>query len=211
MRSNHLWSVVLIAALGASVTSASAFAQQGGARPSQSATAPAVPNANATAFALAEYRIGPEDVLDISVWKNEDLTRTVVVRPDGRISLPLLNDLQAANLTPLELRDVLQQGYSRYVNEAEVSVIVKEIHSLKVSVVGMVRLPGRYELRSQATVLEALALAGGLSEFAKRDQITVFRHDGQKWQRLGFDYSNVLNRGAEENFILRPGDIVVVP
>jgi polysaccharide export outer membrane protein len=174
-------------------------------------TAPAGVRPAGSNYALAEYRIGPEDVLDISVWKNEELTRTVVVRPDGRISVPLLNDIQAANLTPMELRALLEKGYARYVNEAEVSVIVKEIHSNKISVVGMVRLPGRFEAKSQTTVLEALALAGGLSEFAKRDQIAVFRQDGQRWQRLGFDYSNVLNRGAEENFILRPGDIIVVP
>jgi polysaccharide export outer membrane protein len=185
-----------------------------GAQGSAPAAAPrtAQPPASGTSsYALAEYRIGPEDVLDISVWKNDELTRTVVVRPDGRISVPLLNDIQAANLTPMELRAVLEKGYARYVNEAEVSVIVKEIHSNKISVVGMVRLPGRYEAKSQTTVLEALALAGGLSEFAKRDQIAIFRQDGQRWQRLGFDYSNVLNRGAEENFILRPGDIIVVP
>jgi polysaccharide export outer membrane protein len=177
----------------------------------RTAPPPTTAAAAASSYALSEYRIGPEDVLDISVWKNEELTRTVVVRPDGRISVPLLNDIQAANLTPMELRAVLEKGYGRYVNEAEVSVIVKEIHSNKISVVGMVRLPGRYEAKSQTTVLEALALAGGLSEFAKRDQIAVFRQDGQRWQRLGFDYSNVLNRGAEENFILRPGDIIVVP
>jgi polysaccharide export outer membrane protein len=184
-----------------------------GAQSSGPASAPRIAPGTApgSSYALAEYRIGPEDVLDISVWKNEELTRTVVVRPDGRISVPLLNDILAANLTPMELRDVLEKGYARYVNEAEVSVIVKEIHSNKISVVGMVRLPGRYEARSQTTVLEALALAGGLSEFAKRDQIAIFRQDGQRWQRLGFDYSNVLNRGAEENFILRPGDIIVVP
>jgi len=176
----------------------------------QNAPRPPAPQ-NLSAFPLAEYRIGPEDVLDISVWKNEELTRSVVVRPDGRISVPLLNDIQAANMTPMELRDLLERGYARYVNEPEVSVIVKEIHSLKVSVVGMVRLPGRYELRSQATILDALALAGGLAEFAKRDQIAIFRFDGQRWLRLGFDYSNVLTRGADENFVLRAGDIVVVP
>ena len=178
----------------------------------QAARTPVTQPANPRAFTnVAEYRIGPEDVLDISVWKNEELTRTVVVRPDGNISLPLLNDLQAAGLTPMELRDVLAKGYARYVNEAEVSLIVSEIHSLKVSVVGMVRLPGRFELRSQATVLEALALAGGLSEFAKRDQITVQRRDGQRVQRLGFDYNSVLNGNVDQNFLLRPGDIVLVP
>jgi polysaccharide export outer membrane protein len=111
----------------------------------------------------------------------------------------------------MELRQILADGYARYVNEAEVSLIIREIHSLKVSVVGMVKLPGRYELQSQATVLEALALAGGLTEFAKRNQISVFRRDGQRWQFLGFDYTGVVEGNGERNFVLRPGDIVVVP
>jgi polysaccharide export outer membrane protein len=198
---------VVVLSLVVAVSAQAPDAQGNNSAPPLSGAAGAMPST----FALAEYRIGPEDVLDISVWKNADLTRTVTVRPDGRISMPLLNDIQAANLTPLELRGVLEQGYSRFVNEAEVSVIVREIHSVKVSVLGMVKLPGRYELRTQTTVLEALALAGGLSEFAKRDQITIFRRDGQRWQRLGFDYSNVLSRGVEENVVLRPGDIIVVP
>jgi polysaccharide export outer membrane protein len=160
---------------------------------------------------MPEYRIGPEDVLDILVWKNEDLTRTVAVRPDGRISLPLLNDVVVAGLTPMQLRTKLAKGFAPYVNDAEVSVIVKEIHSFKVSVIGMVKTPGRYELRSEATILEALALAGGLTEFAKRDRIAVFRSDGRRWQRFGFDYGNVIYENAEQNFPLRPGDIVVVP
>ncbi len=173
------------------------------------ATPPPRPNDNQ--FALEEYRIGPEDVLDISVWKNADLTRTVVVRPDGCISLPLLNDITAANLTPMALRDVLAKGYAQYVNEAEVSVIVREIHSFKVSVEGMVRNAGRFELRSQATILDALALAGGLTEFAKRDRILVYRTDGRRLTKLGFDYNAVLDASADQNFILRPGDIIVVP
>jgi polysaccharide export outer membrane protein len=162
-------------------------------------------------FTLEQYRIGPEDVLDISVWKNADLTRTVVVRPDGCISLPLLNDISAANLTPMELRDVLAKGYAQYVNEAEVSVIVREIHSFKVSVEGMVRNSGRFEVRSQATVLDALALAGGLTEFAKRDRILIYRTDGRHLTKIGFDYNAVLDASADQNFVLRPGDIVVVP
>jgi polysaccharide export outer membrane protein len=161
---------------------------------------------------LQEYRIGPEDVLDISVWKNAELTRTVAVRPDGRISMPLLNDIDAANLTPMELRAILAKGYSQFVNEAEVSVIVREIHSFKVTVMGMVRTPGRFELHSQATALDALALAGGFSEFAKRDRIVVFRSNGRGGQtRFGLNYVGILDSGADDNFIVRPGDIIVVP
>jgi polysaccharide export outer membrane protein len=135
----------------------------------------------------------------------------VAVRPDGKISVPLLNDLQAAGLTPMQLRDQLAKGYATYQPEPEVSVIVKEIHSIKVSVVGMVKTPGRYELKSQATVLEALALAGGFTDFAKLDRIVVFRKSGKDWYRLPFNYRKVVDWSEEENFMLQPGDIVIVP
>lgn len=168
--------------------------------------------AAATTGVDAEYRIGPEDVLDILVWKNADLTRTVSVRPDGRISLPLINDVAVAGLTPMELRETLATRLTDVgVKDAVVSVVVKEIHSFKVSVIGMVKLPGRYEFRSQATIVDALAQAGGLTEFAKRDRIALFRNDGKRWQRFGFDYRSIVDENAEQNFILRPGDIIVVP
>lgn len=185
--------------------------QMPSSRPSAPAPAPLAGTPAASDLGLAEYRIGPEDVLDVLVWKNPDLTRTVSVRPDGRISLPLVNDVMAAGLTPMELRAVLAKGFAEFVNDAEISVVVKEIHSFKVSVVGMVKTPGRYELRGPVTILEALALAGGTTEFAKRDRIAVFRQVRGRWQRYGFDYTNVILDGADQNFPLRPGDIVVVP
>jgi len=182
----------------------------GPARPAAAAGPLAVAPTNP--IPLQEYRIGPEDVLDISVWRNVELTRTVAVRPDGRISLPILNDVEAANLTPMELRAILAKGYAPHVNEVEVSVIVREIHSFKVTVVGMVRLPGRFELRSQATALDAIALAGGLSEFAKRDRIVVFRNNGRGGtSRFGLNYAGFVDGGVEENFIIRPNDIIFVP
>ena len=156
-------------------------------------------------------QIGPEDWIDISVWKNTDLTRTVVVRPDGKISLPLLHDVQAAGLTPLELQDRLTKGYSAFQPEPEVAVIVREIHSMKVSLVGGVKTPGRYELRSRTTVLEALALAGGFTDFAKKDQVIVYRNGARGAYQIPFNYSKVAIAGQEENFFLQPGDIIVVP
>ena len=180
------------------------------AAPAAPAPAASAPAARPAAVEAEQYQIGPEDRLEISVWNNEDLSRTVVVRPDGKISLPLLNDLQAAGLTPLQLRDVLIKGYSAYQPEPEVAVIVDEIHSIKVSVVGGVRTPGRYELQSRATVLEALALAGGFTDFAKRDQIVVLRRGPRTTLRLPFNYARVTSSG-EENFFLQPGDIIVVP
>src|SRR5215471_1814884 len=115
-----------------------------------------------------EYRIGPEDVLLISVWKNEVMTRTVSVRPDGMISLPLLNDVQAAGLTPPELRLALIKRLQEYMPDPDVSVIVQDVRYFKVSVIGEVAKPGRFELKSRTTVLDVLAQAGGFSNFASR-------------------------------------------
>jgi len=157
------------------------------------------------------YVIGPEDLLEVSVWKNDALTRTVPVRPDGRISLPLLGDVAASNMTPRVLRDSLAKAYATYVPQPEVSVIVREIHSMKISVVGQVKTPGRYELKSRASVLEALALAGGFEDFAKRDRIFVLRRRGTTSVRLPFNYTRLIDSAAEDNFLLEPGDIVVVP
>jgi polysaccharide biosynthesis/export protein len=164
------------------------------------------------AVALAEYRIGPEDTLQIAVWKNEAMSKTVPVRPDGSISLPLLNDVYAAGLTPMELRDLLIQKLSEYMPTPEVAVIVTEVKSFKVSIIGEVQRPARYELKSWATVLDVLALAGGLNEFAARARIVILRPDGTTMKRIPFNYNKVISAdGEHENFYLRPGDIVLVP
>src|SRR2546422_1170538 len=115
-----------------------------------------------------DYRIGPEDVLDISVWNNVAISRTVPVRPDGKISLPLLNDVQAAGLTAMQLRDLLNKKLAEYIPTSEVSVIVREVHSFKVSVIGEVKRPGRHELKSRATVLDALAMEIGRASCRER-------------------------------------------
>lgn len=181
------------------------------------------PNGSA-AGGLPNYLIGPEDILKISVWNNEPLSPTVQVRPDGKISLPLLRDIQAAGLTAEELREIIAKGLVRYVVNPEVSVIVTEIKSYKVSVIGEVARPGRYELKSHHTVLDVLALAGGLTPFAARSRIVILRPEGNTTQRIPFNYNKVLagaaglldriiNLGGEEqgNFYLKSGDIVLVP
>jgi len=161
---------------------------------------------------LDAYRIGPEDTLQIVVWKNEAMSRTVPVRPDGMISLPLLNDVQAAGLTPMELRDVLMKKLTEYMPVPEVSVILTDVRSFKVSVIGEVKTPGRYELKSQATVLDLLAQAGGFNEFAARNRIVILRPEGKTMKRIPFNYNKVISAGGEsENFYLRPRDIVLVP
>jgi polysaccharide export outer membrane protein len=159
-----------------------------------------------------EYLIGPEDVLDITVWKNcPDLCRTVPVRPDGKLSLPLVNDVQASGLTPMDLRQHLTEQLAEYLPSPEVSVIVREVHNFKVAVVGSVKMPGDYEIKSQATVLELIARAQGLTEFANRDKIVVLRQNGAKTERIKFNYRKVAEGNDQDNFYVRAGDIIVVP
>ena len=183
-----------------------------GAPPAPSNRAPADSPREQLREELPGYRIGPEDVLQISVWNNEAMSRTAPVRPDGRISLPLLNDVQAAGLTPMELRDQLMQRLVDYMPHPEVSVIVNDVRSFKVSVLGQVPKPNRYELKSAATVMDVLAMAGGFTEFASRSRVVVIRSVGGKAQRISFDYDKAREGDRNQsNFQLRPGDIVVVP
>jgi polysaccharide export outer membrane protein len=161
---------------------------------------------------VEQYRIGPEDVLAITVWKNEAMSRVVPVRPDGMISLPLLDDVQAAGLTPMQLRDVLVKKLVDYMPAPEVSVIVNDVRSFKVSVIGEVARPARYELKSWTTVLDVLALAGGFTQFANRSRIVILRPNGPSMARVPFNYNRVISAGGEdENVYLQPGDIVLVP
>lgn len=159
-----------------------------------------------------DYRIGPADVLRISVWNDETLSGTVPVRPDGMISLPLLNDVEAAGLTPLELREKLIDQLGHYMPAPEVSVIVEQVRSLTVSVLGQVTNPGRYELLRESTVLEVIAEAGGLTEFADSSRITILRKVGDKNERIRFDYRDIVSRrGRQDNLVVRAGDVIVVP
>lgn len=157
------------------------------------------------------FRIGPEDILDVQVWKNTDLSRVVPVRPDGMISLPLVNDIQAAGLTPVELRQQITQRLSEFIPSPEVSVIVREVHSVKVAVLGNVKMPGHYEVNSPSTVLELIARAQGLTEFADRGRIVVLRQNGTSTARIPFNYRKVSQDSDQDNFYVRPGDIIVVP
>jgi lipopolysaccharide/colanic/teichoic acid biosynthesis glycosyltransferase/protein involved in polysaccharide export with SLBB domain len=173
---------------------------------------PAVATNSAAAAVPDDYVIGPEDVLDVAVWNNTSISRTVPVRPDGRISLPLINDVQAAGLTPTQLKDVIRDALMPFIASPEVSLIVQEVNSFKVTVVGEVKTPGRYELKSAATVLDLLALAGGFTDFARRDGILILRREGDAARPLRFDYTKVgRRRGAAGNPPVRPGDIILVP
>jgi polysaccharide export outer membrane protein len=167
---------------------------------------------NGTGQPLPDYMIGPEDLLDISVWNNPALSRTAPVRPDGKISLPLLNDVQAAGLTPMQLRDVIAKKLVEYMPNPEVSVIVREVNRFKVSVIGEVKKPGRFDFKSKATVLDAIALAGGFNDFAARSRIVILRQDGPGTKRIPINYNKIISTASEQDdFYLQPGDVIVVP
>jgi polysaccharide biosynthesis/export protein len=160
-----------------------------------------------------DYVIGPEDVLQITVWKNDTLSRVVPVRPDGKISLPLLHDVQAAGLTPMQLQDKLATALGEFMPNPEVSVSVTDVRSYRVSVLGEVQRPGVLQLKSDTTVLEAIALAGGFRDFASPGKIMILRKNGDgQAQKIPFNYNRVVkdNRG-EGNVTLKSGDVVVVP
>ena len=179
---------------------------------SASAQTPARPAAPVPkdGVALDDYRIGPEDVLAISVWKNDAMSRVVPVRPDGMVSLPLLDDVKAAGLTPMQLREHIAQKLTEFVPSPAVSVIVNDVRSFKVAVIGEVLRPARYDLKSRTTLLDVLALAGGFNQFASRTRLVVLRTEGPKQSRIPVNYNRVIS-GEEENPALKPGDIVIVP
>jgi len=158
------------------------------------------------------YIIGPEDVLDINVWKEPDVSRVVPVRPDGRISLPLINDVQAAGLSPQQLAGTLTERLRKYLNEPQVTVIVTAINSQRVFIVGEVLRAGAFPMLPGMTVLQALSSAGGFTTFADVKKIHVVRlHDG-KHVELPFNYREVLKGdNPEQNIKLEPGDTIVVP
>lgn len=160
----------------------------------------------------SEYRISPEDVLQISVWKNDLLSRTLPVRSDGMISLPLVNEVRAEGMTPLQLRDVIRNRLAEYLPNPEVSVIVMEMKGYVVSVLGEVKTAGRYQFTNRITVLDVLARAGGITEFASPSEIFVLRPEKGAMTRIPFNYTKVVGTAGEhQNIFVHPGDIVVVP
>ena len=172
----------------------------------------AAPAAVQTAAQDPAYKIGPQDVLKIDVWREDQLTRTVPVRPDGKITLPLLNDVQAAGLTPMELAGVIRDELKNYVNNPQVTVSVTEINSRRIYVTGEVARAGAYPLLPQMTVLQALSSSGGFTQFAKVKAIYVLRTEDGKQVKHPFNYKEVLaGRSQEQNITLQPGDVIVVP
>ncbi|MGE5324956.1 MAG: polysaccharide biosynthesis/export family protein [Actinomycetota bacterium] len=158
------------------------------------------------------YRIGVEDELGISVWHEPDLSTTAVVRPDGMITLPLLNDLKVTGMTTHELQDMLTEKLKDFVKEPQVTVIVRQIRSRRVYLFGEVARPGTYPLNTSMTVLQLLAEAGGPGTYAKLGSIYVIRQENGVRKRLAFHYKRALSgRSMSDDILLRPGDMVVVP
>lgn len=161
---------------------------------------------------LAEYKIGPQDVLKIDVWKEDQLTRAIPVRPDGKITLPLLNDVQAAGLTPMELSSAIRDGLKKYINEPQVTVTVTEINSRRIYVTGEVVRAGAYPLLPNMSVLQALSTSGGVTQFARVKNIYVLHTENGKQVKHPFNYKDAVNgKKPEENLMLQPGDVIVVP
>jgi polysaccharide export outer membrane protein len=158
------------------------------------------------------YRIGPQDIIRIDVWKEDQLTRNVPVRPDGKITLPLLNDVQAAGLTPMELAGNIREELKKYITNPQVTVSVTEINSGRIFVNGEVNKSGAYQLLPHMTVLQALSGSGGFTAFARIKNIYVLRNENGKSSKIPFNYKEVIKgKNPGQNIELQPGDVVVVP
>lgn len=191
---------------------ASAAAAQANAKSSDEAKAPADKvQSEPVSVAGPDYKIGADDMLHVSVWKEPDLTETLPVRPDGKISLPLLNDVQAAGLTPSQLADGISTKLKKYMSDPRVTVIVTAMNSQRIYVLGEVTHTGTMALQPNMTVLQALASAG-FTQFANTKGIYVLRTENGKQQKIPVNYKALL-KGASinQNLVLRPGDTIVVP
>jgi len=171
--------------------------------PATQRPAPAAPDPD-------EYRLGPEDVLDVFVWKEPDLTTAATVRPDGKISIPLIGDLPASGRTASQLQQEITKRLSHFVSEPVVTVIVKQFNSFTIPVLGEVRRPDVYKVSRKITVLDAIALAGGFTEFAKKDHVIVIRKSSSGEQRITINLKKYLKDGTGEPFYLKPSDVVFV-
>jgi len=169
------------------------------------------PKPSSPITSVAEYRLGPEDVIDVFVWKEPDLTTNgIVVRTDGKISLPLANELDASGKTAAELQKEIAERLRRYITDPVVNVMVKQINSLKISVLGEVRKPDVYRIKNQVTVLDAIAMAGGFTDLARPNRVIVLRNTAAGPQRIKVDIKQVVGEGHSSVFYLQPLDTVYV-
>lgn len=158
----------------------------------------------------SQYVIGPEDVLYVHVWKEQTLSRTVPVRIDGKISLPLIDEVQAAGLTPLQLKENLIRRFRDFVDIPNISVIVMEANSFKVFISGQVRTPGVVRLRSETSILQLIPMVGGFTEWANEKKVLVIRREGRQEKRITINYKRIVS-GKDPNFMMKAGDTVIVP
>jgi polysaccharide biosynthesis/export protein len=173
---------------------------------------PQASNKGGSASADPNYVIGPQDIIDISVWKEPDLSRSVPVRPDGQISLPLLNDVQAAGLTPAQLGAQITSDLTKYVTNPQVTVIISQINSQRIYIIGEVTRAGSYTLLPDMTVLQALSDAGGFTTFANSKKVYILREGNGKQQKIPFNYKDVITgKDPGQNIELKPGDTIIVP
>jgi polysaccharide export outer membrane protein len=210
-----IWKAAL-AAVVLMLTGSIALAQNASPQPAASSASvktatDKATNAAPTSLAGPEYVIGPEDVLHIAVWKENDLTATLPVRPDGKISLPLLDDVQAAGLTPKQLADSVTEKLRKYIADPRVTVVVTAINSKRIYLVGEVLHAGATPMLPNMTVLQALSSAG-LNQFANTKRIYVLRTANGKQQKLPVNYRKLVKgEEIEQNYLLQPGDTIVVP
>jgi polysaccharide biosynthesis/export protein len=191
---------------------ASAAAQQPPGTPSAAPPAAATADATTSASLPPGYVIGAADVLSVVFWRDKDMSADVVVRPDGKISLPLLNEIQAAGSTPEQLRATIVTAASKFIEDPNATVVVKEVHSRNVFITGNVAKPATYPLTDGMRVLQLIALSGGLLEYADAKNIVVIRNEGGRQEYLKFNYKDVVKqKNTEQNIGLKPGDTVVVP
>lgn len=192
-----------------------ALAQSGSApaerpQPPAQTTRPAVPGTVVPTD--ASYTIGPEDVLGVLFWRDPEMSGDVTVRPDGMITLLLLRDVKAEGFTPDQLADRIQQAAREFITDASVTVVVRQMNSRKVFITGEVARPGAYKLTSTVTVMQLIAVAGGLTEFAQSKKISIMRLEGGQTRTFMFHYNDVAQgKKRQENLVLKPGDTVVVP
>jgi polysaccharide export outer membrane protein len=187
-------------------------AANGAARPGAPKAAPPAVTAAPGVNIPPEYVIGADDVLSIIFWRDKELTADVTVRPDGKVSLPLLNDVQATGFTPAQLKDRIVEESRKYVEDPNVTVVVKQINSRKVFITGEVRKPGPYPLTAPTTVLQMISIAGGLADYAKVEKIMVVRNDNGKPVSFKFNYKEVIEgKKLAQNIELKPGDTVIIP
>jgi len=208
--------VIFGVGLGTLMASAAAVAQDMENKRPLSVSSKAASDATDKALLTVtpDYIIGPEDILEITIWKNADLSKQVQVRPDGRISLPLLGDISAVAKTPVQLTEEISAGLRMYMENPTVSIMIKEVNSYQIYVLGEVNKPGKYPLKSKTTLLQGVTVAGGFTGMAARNKIVIFRfsNKGEGLTKLKASYDDIVVRdGSSQNIELKPGDQIVVP